>query len=309
MIKPVPAKARIGRFFRLILPAAIILVCGFLVFLGFLVNRVIHPGAVPEPVNPSSYLMTSLDVHWTANDGFQMTGWWIPGLPSRPGILLVPGLGMGKSDALSLALLLHQDGFNVLVYDVRGSGTSPQIASSLGLQDTDDMLAALRYVKSRRDLDVKRLGIWGVDVGARAALQASAAFPEVRAIAADGAYERVLDMVDVRVRETFGLQNRLLELGCRQAFRIMHIGAISLLNKRLDLDALSDRSILCIVGENRKDLGRLTNAIYLRLRPQKEITTLRTSRIRTMSGEELRDYDRQVATFFHLNLPDADRHM
>jgi hypothetical protein len=309
MRRPVPAKVKVGRFFRLVLPAAVILVSGILTVNGFLVYRITHPGAVSELVNPTHYLLPSLDVRWLSNDGYQVAGWWIPGLEGRPGVLLVPGMDMDRSDALSLALSLHNDGFNLLVYDVRGSGAAPRGVSSLGLGDADDMLAALNFLKSRPDVNVKSLGIWGVDVGARAALQAAASVPEVRAIAADGAYDTILDFVDVRLRENLGFENGLLEFGCRQMFKIIHLGSLSSLNERLDVRALSDRTILFVEGENRKDLGRLTNAVYLRIQPLKEMITLRTARIRMMSGAELRDYDRQVATFFRMNLQSADRRM
>ncbi len=299
---PVPAKVKLGRFFRLVLPAAIILASGILAVYGLLVYRITHPAAVRELVNPSHYLLPSEDVSWSSRDGHQVDGWWIPGLKDKPAVLLVPGLGMDRSDALSLALLLHNEGFNLLVYELRGSGASPQGGSTLGLRETGDMLAAIVFLKSRPDANMKSLGIWGVDVGARAALQAAASVPEVRAIAVDGAYDTALSFVNVRLREDLGFGNELLEFGCRQMFRIMHLGSLSALNARLDVGPLSDRSILFIEGENRKDLAALTNGIYLRIRPRKELITVQTSRLRTMSGTELRDYDRQVATFFHLNL-------
>ena len=98
---------------------------------------------------------------------------------------------MSRSDALSLASVLHGAGFNLLVYDLRGNGASPRGASSLGLCETDDMLAVLRFMKSRSDINRARLGIWGVDESARAALAVAASHPEVRAIAADAPYESV----------------------------------------------------------------------------------------------------------------------
>jgi dipeptidyl aminopeptidase/acylaminoacyl peptidase len=187
MNRPVPANVQVGRFLRMVLPAAIILVGGILGMFGVLVYRITHPGAVPEAVSPSHYLLPFLDVTWTASDGSQIAGWWIPGQRGAPGVVLAPGFGMSRSDALSLALPLHEDGFNLLVYDSRGSGAAPRGASSLGLYETDEMVAALRFAQGRPDVDGRNLGIWGVDVGARAALLAAALVPEVRAIAADGA--------------------------------------------------------------------------------------------------------------------------
>jgi hypothetical protein len=307
MNRPAPAKVRVRRFFRLVLPAAIILIVGVIAILAVLLYRITHPGAVPEAVNPSHFLLPSVDVTWPAGDGIEAAGWWIPGSKDGPGVLLVPGLGMCRSDALSLALPLHQDGFNLLICDSRGSGALPRGASSLGLREADDVLAALRFMMTQLGPGSQRLGIWGVDVGARAALHAAALVPEVGAIAADGAYDIVLDFVNVRFREESGIRSGILEYACRQVFRLMHLGSLSRLTRPLEVAPLSNRSILFIEGENRRDLGRLTEGIYLRVQPQKELATLKAARVHSMSGADLGDYDRQVATFFRLNLRRADK--
>ena len=302
MRKLVPANAQVGRSLRAAIPAAIIIVCSILGTFGVLVYRITHPGAVPEPVDPSHFLLPSVDVVWTAGGNSEIAGWFIPGFRGAPGILLAPGYGMSRSDALSLAVPLHEEGFHLLIYDCRGSGAAPRGASSLGLYETEDMLSALRFLKTRSEVNPRVLGVWGVDVEARAALQAAAKLPEVRAVAADSAFDAVMDFVDVRVREDLGLESRLLEFGCRGMFRIVHYDAASLLNERLAAGSLADRSILLIEGENRKDLGRLTKGIYDRIQPQKEIVTLKSGRIHVMSGDMVANYDRQVATFFRLNL-------
>jgi hypothetical protein len=89
-------------------------------------------------------------------------------------------------------------------------------------------------------------------------------------------------------------------------FKLVQLGSATLLSRQLPTGPLANRSILFIQGENRKNLGKLTEALYDRIQPQKEMVTLKTARIHLMSGEELKNYDRQVATFFHLNLQNAN---
>jgi pimeloyl-ACP methyl ester carboxylesterase len=268
--------------------------------LSFLIYKITHPEAAPESVNPSHYLLPSLEVALPFMDGTEAPAWWIPGLKKAPGIVLAPGYGMCRSDALSLAAALHENGFNLLIYDQRGSGASPRGASTLGLYEADDMLDALRFIQSRPESNPTRLGIWGVDVGALAALKAAAAVPQVRAIAADSAFESVTDFLDYRIAEDFGLENRLLQFGCYQVFRLAHLSGR--MNETLPVKALSDRMILFIKGENRKALGTWTTAIYDEIQPQKEMISFKTARVHAMSGEDLKSYDRQVVNFFHLNL-------
>jgi pimeloyl-ACP methyl ester carboxylesterase len=300
MKRSTPANDHAGKALRTVLPAAIILAGGVLALFAILVYRITHPGEVPEPVNPSHFLLPSLDVEFPSGGGGFISGWWIPGLKGAPGIVMAPGYGMSRSDGLSLAVLLHQDGFNLLTYDERGSGASPRGASSLGINETDDLIAALRFMESELEAKSTELGIWGVDVGAWAALKAATLVPEVRAIAADGVYEHIDEFIDLRLHEDVGTDNWLLRWGSLQAFRLMHIG--SSMDAGFQLSALSDRSILFIEGENRPELGRPTAALYERIQPQKEMISLKAARVRLMEEEDLTAYDRQVAGFFNLNL-------
>jgi pimeloyl-ACP methyl ester carboxylesterase len=253
-------------------------------------------------VNPSYYLLPSLEVTIPTDDHKEMPGWWIPGLKGAPGIILAPGYGMSRSDALSLAALLHDSGFNLLIYDQRGSGAAPISASTLGFYETKDMLQAVQFMQTRADTNRSRLGIWGVDVNALSALRTAAVCREVRAIVADGAFESTADYLGYRVSEDFGVDNKLIHWGCFEIFRLVHAFGGAFKNQELPLQLISDRMILFIKGENRRELGNLTTAIYDKIQPQKEMISFKTARVRLMSGEDLKSYDRQVANFFHINL-------
>lgn len=299
----VPAKERLKKFLLLVLPAFLVLCAGVLGFFGFIIYRITHPGRVPEAINPSHYSLPSLDVSCVSDDGMEFPAWWIPGLKGAPGILLSPGYGMSRADVLSLAAMLREQGFNILVYDQRGSGASPRGASTLGFREAADMTAALEFLRMRPEVNSSQLGIWGVDVGARAALLSAATSPEVRAVAADSAYVSTNDFLTVRIRQEIGNESPALEFGCRQVFRLSHMISRRSLLEGIPLEALADRSILFIQGENRQEMARLTAVLYDGLKPQKEIITLPAARVRIMGAEELKDYDRQVSNFFRLNLP------
>jgi hypothetical protein len=296
------AKLGIRKFIWLVLPALIILFVGAVVFFSVLIYKISYPDAAPEAVNPSHYLMPFLEFRIRSADNEGIPAWWIPGLKNAPGIILAPGYGMNRSDSLSLASLLHQNGFNLLVYSQRGSYVSLKRASTLGLYEADDMLNAVRFLQNRQESDRKRLGIWGVDIAARAALKAAATFPEIRAIAADSAFSSVEDFLDYRISEDFGLDNRIVQFGCYQTFRLAHLFSSFYVSEKLPLKALSDRTVLFIKGDNRKELGDLTTAIFDSIQPQKEMISFKAARIHLMSGADLRSYDRQVVNFFHLNL-------
>lgn len=291
----------IRHFLLLVLPPAVILCIGILAFFGILVYKTAHPAVISESVNPSLYLLPSLEVTFPSRNGPDISGWWIPGLKGAPGIVLVPGYGMSRSEVLSLAAVLHEIGFNLLTYDQRGNGASKK-SSTLGLFETDDLLNAIQFLKSRPESNKGRIGVWGVDVGAFAALKAASSVPEIEAIAVDGVFESPYDFLDLRIYEDFGFNNPLVRLGCRQMFRLAHVSAIGTGRAEIPIRALSNRMILFIEGENRKKLSSLTSVLYNKLQPRKEMISFKASRIHMMSVEDLKNYDRQVANFFHVNL-------
>jgi pimeloyl-ACP methyl ester carboxylesterase len=295
------AKVQLGRFLRMVLPAVLILLLGATALLGVLVYKISHPDAIPEAVSPAFYLLPFLEIPISTQDGKELPGWWIPGLKGAPGIILAPGYGMNRADGLSLAAVLHESGFNLLLYDQRGNGMQKD-ASTLGLKEAGDMLQALKLVQARPESDPTKLGIWGVDVGAYSALRAAADCKEVRALVADSTYEFVADFLAYRISEDFGLDNRIVHLSSFQIFRLAHLADKQHTNKGLPLEQISDRALLFIKGENRPGLADFTTAIYDKVQPQKELISFKAARTHMMSGEDLRSYDRQVASFFRLNL-------
>jgi pimeloyl-ACP methyl ester carboxylesterase len=285
-----------------ILPAAIILGLGILAIPCLLVYKVSIFRMSQETLDPSLHLLEFSDVRIISRDGNEIHGWWIPGVAGFAGIVLAPGFGMNRSDALSLATVLHKEGFSILVYGQRGSSASSEKASTLGLKEDKDMLSILQFIQERPEIDPSRIGIWGVDVGAYSALQAAATEPEVRAIAADSVYESISNFLDIRIDEEFHLENRLLQFGCEQVYRLFYITSGSLSDKGIPVEKLVDRSLLFITGENRKKLGFLTTALYEKLPSEKEIISFKTSRVHLMKEEDFQGYDRRVADFFLQNL-------
>src|SRR5262245_56291023 len=102
MRRRVKARVQLQRFLGTVLPGLGMILGGLLVVVGFIVYRVSHPGPVPEPVNPSHFLLPSMDVTWQGRDGKDIPGWWIPGTRGAPAIVLAPGYGMSRGYALSL---------------------------------------------------------------------------------------------------------------------------------------------------------------------------------------------------------------
>ena len=130
---------------------------------------------------------TDTDVSIPAN-GFSLSGTMT--LPTQaagrlrhPAVILVPGARATERDETLAGVAIYQQlagaladrGFLVLRYDRRGFGQSGGRIESATLEDSvDDVLAAYRWVKKRRDVDNKRISVLGHSEGGIVAMLAAA---------------------------------------------------------------------------------------------------------------------------------------
>jgi len=89
---------------------------------------------------------------------------------------------------LPWARFLSAAGYNVLLFDDRGCGQSDGWGIGLGSTEPNDIIGAVRYLKSRSDLTNRRYGALGVSLGAGVVLLAAAREPALVAVVADSAW-------------------------------------------------------------------------------------------------------------------------
>ena len=111
-------------------------------------------------------------------------------LPAGPGphpaIVLVHGSGDGpREPLLHFARRFADDGLVALVYDKRGSGRSQGSWVHASLDDlASDVLAGARLLRSRPEVDAKRVGVWAISQGGWIVPRAAARDPGAFAFAA-----------------------------------------------------------------------------------------------------------------------------
>jgi uncharacterized protein len=79
---------------------------------------------------------------------------------------------------------LHGD-FYLLLFDFRYLGRSDGSYSTVGAKEVEDLLAAVRFLKTR---GVNEVGVWGFSMGGAVALMASQKAPEIKAVIAESSY-------------------------------------------------------------------------------------------------------------------------
>jgi pimeloyl-ACP methyl ester carboxylesterase len=145
----------------------------------------IWPQNAPTGEPPEGFAAISLPVE----DGARLAAWYAE--PSNgAAIILVHGAGGGRESVRPYAAMLRDNGFGVLALEMRGFGASDGRINRLGWRGTEDIGAAVAYLQARDN--VEAIGGLGISVGGEALLGAAAAFPQLRAIVADGATFRTL---------------------------------------------------------------------------------------------------------------------
>ena len=174
-------------------------------------ERTIHPKPSADEPKLEDYALPAQRIEFTAPDGTRRVGWFIPGsdpTPSdavaagfiqqdgsqprtspRPTVLLLSGYGGSKAGMLRQANLLHERGYNTLLFDFRNRGESEGDAVTLGYYEQDEALAALAYLRTRPEVDPKRIGVLGASMGAATAIMAAAKSDELRAVVADSPFK------------------------------------------------------------------------------------------------------------------------
>ena len=162
-------------------PAGLLLALFTVVPIGMAITET-HKFREPVGAPPSADYR---EVAFDASDGVHLSGWY---RPTRNGatLLVIHGGGGDRTGAVAHAKLLVRHGYGVLLYDARGRGKSEGTQNAFGWGWTNDIAGALRFLKSRPEVDPQRIGGLGLSTGADALVQAAGQGANLRAVVADG---------------------------------------------------------------------------------------------------------------------------
>jgi len=147
---------------------------------------VLHPSRTVS-TTPASLGLTFTPLHFAddATGSPQLDGWLIPaGTPAARTALFLHGADGSISNALPQALVLHNAGLNVLLFDYRGYGRSTgKHPSEISMQQDAD--AAFNWLTATGHVAPQNIVLYGNGIGASLAVELAAQHPQVSAIILD----------------------------------------------------------------------------------------------------------------------------
>jgi len=151
----------------------------------------------PQEDDPTAYALQFEEVEFVSRTGdVTLSGWYIPGDSQGPTLIFVHGIGSVRSgnNAVDLASRVVAQGFSVLMFDLRGHGSSGGEAISAGYFERQDVLGAFDFMVEQ-GIPSEHIGILGFSMGASTAVLAAVEEPAICALVVDSPYARASDLV------------------------------------------------------------------------------------------------------------------
>ncbi len=155
----------------------------------------LRPFRIPLFLTARALGLPQESVEFQTSDGITLRGWWLVPETPRAVIVLSHGYVMNRAEGVPLAKRMFEEGFAVLLYDLRAHGYSGGKRTSLGWAERYDVAAALNLAEERFP-QLPRVA-WGSSMGAAATVFAlSQKLATAQAAILDSVYSRLSDAND-----------------------------------------------------------------------------------------------------------------
>jgi pimeloyl-ACP methyl ester carboxylesterase len=304
----------VKRVIKAFLPIVFVILFALGAITVWIVNGITKPPRAAYVVTPQTFsrvtgpLLKATDVTWTNHDGTQARGWLLRGAEASPSMILLHHYGADRSWLLNLAVKLNETtNLTVLWPDLRGHGENPLVNRSLiGAVDGDDVTAAIDYLHTLKTPAGKpqvagAVGVYGVELGAYAALDAAKRYPEIRALVLDSAPASPDDLVRAATSGHAGMSNSLLQRLAGWGLKIYSFGKYQSTPSCDLAHSLRNVRVLLLTGGEgdpwRTSTLELVKCFSGSVDVKKDLAVTGVS-LPSATGEQEEAYDRPVIEFF-----------
>jgi pimeloyl-ACP methyl ester carboxylesterase len=271
---------------------------------GYLVYRMMTPAQSHSDFDLRNFPGHPDVVSYSVTGEGARDGWFFPGLKSAPTVILCPAYQSSRGELLTLASALQDHQYNVFLFDFSAHGSSGG-HSTLGFRESAELRAAIDAVANRGDVDPNRFGLWGVTLGAYAALSEATGDKRVRALAVESPYDHPDQMVRLLVNRSGLGSLPLVGLMARWGFSWVNFNYHNVPRLSVNLGKLTGVAQLYLESPDDPALAAYTGELFRASPPPHELVVLSHGNYGGMLDEEKRGYENRIVSFFLTYLPPA----
>ena len=269
---------------------------------GFLVYRIVKPQRANSEINLQSFPGRPEAMEFQVNGVGAREGWFFPGMRGAPVILLCHGYGSSRGELLTLVSALQDHQYNVFLFDFAAHGGNGGL-TTFGYREANELQAAMDALATRRDVDGRRFGVWGYNLGAYAALQEAERDPRIRALVVDSAYDTPRQMVKIGVERTGLAGFPLMVKSAEASFELLNYKYRRDPPLSKNLKALSGVPVLFIQAVDEPELAQITREMFMKASEPREQAVIARGNFVSMNDDDKRAYENRVVNFFLARLP------
>ena len=182
-------------FGRLALIVALVGMLGYAGISTMTAHILTRPNNRPNTTDP--YEVSPDVLAWSARtaDGLTLRGWYCPTVRHRRLIVLVHGMGGSRDEMARIGHDLHEEGYDVLLFDLRGHGLSDRSRLYMGGRERVDLRAVLDWA-NHQGYPSDRVGWLGYSMGASTLLMEAAQNNKIRAAVLDSPFSNLPELLD-----------------------------------------------------------------------------------------------------------------
>lgn len=308
-------------FYRLLFPVVLLVMVAGGAAAIYFAHESSHPGTATYLVTPDKYGWLSArgaqvtDETWANRDGTQARGWLLKGAENAPAVIMLHKYGADRSHVLNLGVKLNEaTNFTILMPDQRGHGPNPAVPyTSFGGCESSDAAAAIAFLRAlRTDNQVplvgSDIGIYGLEMGSLAALNAAADDATVKALVLDSvpadSDSLVASVIDKRFPFVSSVTSRLGQLG---AYPYFYEGCYSRKPVCDSARSIGGRKAMLLAGVDAPEFQDSTSKLakcFPNSTPADANTSLSPSGFSVINASipVSEAYDQRVIDFFRLSL-------
>jgi hypothetical protein len=315
------SRRRLGKkLFKSLLPILLVVIVALVGVLAFIVRGITRPPRRAYLVTPKAFAQISgpalkvTDQTWRNRDNTLARGWLLRGVEGAPAVVLLHHYGADRSWLFNLGVKINEaTSFTILWPDLRGHGLEPPVQwTSFGTFEGGDVLAALDFLRAQKSENGNRLvgdqvGLFGVELGAYAALRATVQEKGVKVLVLDSVPRNADELVETTVTNDLGMSVPLLPALATLATHVYFLGRYENIPACEIAGSFSTQRVLLLSGPEAAELRESTIDLARCFKdpPSVEVKTdlpLTAFNLPSATGEDGEGYDRQVIEFLDKNL-------